>query len=124
MGARVTVCGPPTLIPRDVEALGCEVRYDLDGVSDADVIYTLRMQHERMGDSFVPSMREYVGNYQIDSRRLHPRQLLMHPGPVNRGVERSAAGLVVRMAILYELLSGGRQGAAGPAPIPTVEQPA
>jgi aspartate carbamoyltransferase catalytic subunit len=139
MGARVTVCGPPTLIPRDVEALGCEVRYDLDGLSDADVIYTLRMQHERMGDSFLPSMREYVANYQIDSRRLHPRQLLMHPGPVNRGVELSAeviespqaliteqvaAGLVVRMAILYELLSGGRQGAPGPAPIPTVEQPA
>jgi len=139
MGARVTVCGPPTLIPRDVEALGCEVRYDLDGLSDADVIYTLRMQHERMGDSFLPSMREYVANYQIDSRRLHPRQLLMHPGPVNRGVELSAeviespqaliteqvaAGLVVRMAILYELVSGGRQGAAGPAPITTVEQPA
>jgi aspartate carbamoyltransferase catalytic subunit len=139
MGARVTVCGPPTLIPRDVEALGCEVRYDLDGLSDADVIYTLRMQHERMGDSFLPSMREYVANYQIDSRRLHPRQLLMHPGPVNRGVELSAeviespqaliteqvaAGLVVRMAILYELLSGGRHGASGPAPIQTVEQPA
>jgi aspartate carbamoyltransferase catalytic subunit len=139
MGARVTVCGPPTLIPRDVEALGCQVRYDLGGLSDADVIYTLRMQHERMGDAFLPSMREYVANYQIDSRRLHPRQLLMHPGPVNRGVELSAeviespqaliteqvaAGLVVRMAILYELLSGGRHGAAGPAPIPPVEQPA
>jgi aspartate carbamoyltransferase catalytic subunit len=139
MGARVTVCGPPTLIPRDVEALGCEVRYDLEAVSSADVIYALRMQHERMGDSFLPTMREYVANYQIDSRRLHPRQLLMHPGPVNRGVELSAeviespqaliteqvaAGLVVRMAILYELLSGGRQGAVGPAPIPTVEQPA
>jgi aspartate carbamoyltransferase catalytic subunit len=139
MGARVTVCGPPTLIPRDVEMLGCRVRYDLEGVSDADVIYALRMQHERMGDSFLPSMREYVANYQIDSRRLHPRQLLMHPGPVNRGVELSAeviespqaliteqvaAGLVVRMAILYELLSGGRQGATGPTPIPTVEQPA
>ncbi|MGH2978567.1 MAG: aspartate carbamoyltransferase catalytic subunit, partial [Solirubrobacterales bacterium] len=138
MGAQVTVCGPPTLIPRDVEALGCKVRYDLDGVADADVIYALRMQHERMGDSFLPSMREYVANYQIDSRRMHPRQLLMHPGPVNRGVELSAeviespqaliteqvaAGLVVRMAILYELLSGGRQGATGPAPIPTVEQP-
>jgi aspartate carbamoyltransferase catalytic subunit len=139
MGARVTVCGPPTLIPRDVDMLGCEVRYDLDGLADADVIYALRMQHERMSDSFLPSMREYVANYQIDSRRLHPRQLLMHPGPVNRGVELSAeviespqaliseqvaAGLVVRMAILYELLSGGRQGAVGPAPMPSVEQPA
>jgi aspartate carbamoyltransferase catalytic subunit len=139
MGAHVTVCGPPTLIPRDVEALGCEVRYDLDGISGADVVYALRMQHERMGDSFLPSMREYVANYQIDSRRLNPRQVLMHPGPVNRGVELSAeviespqaliteqvaAGLVVRMAILYELLSGGRQGVVGPAPIPPVEQPA
>jgi aspartate carbamoyltransferase catalytic subunit len=139
MGARVTVCGPPTLIPRDVGMLGCEVRYDLDGLADADVIYALRMQNERMSDSFLPSMREYVANYQIDSRRLHPRQLLMHPGPVNRGVELSAeviespqaliseqvaAGLVVRMAILYELLSGGRQGAVGPAPVPSVEQPA
>jgi aspartate carbamoyltransferase catalytic subunit len=139
MGAQVTVCGPPTLIPRDVESLGCEVRYDLEGVSGADVIYALRMQHERMGDSFLPSMREYIATYQIDSRRLHPRQLLMHPGPVNRGVELSAeviespqaliteqvaAGLVVRMAILYELLSGGRQGALGPAPVPSVEQPA
>jgi aspartate carbamoyltransferase catalytic subunit len=139
MGARVTVCGPPTLIPRDVEALGCQVRYDLGGLSDADVIYTLRMQHERMGDAFLPSMREYVANYQIDSRRLHPRQLLMHPGPVNRGVELSAeviespqalivdqvaAGLVVRMAILYELLSGGSEDARTGAPTPTVEQPA
>ena len=88
----------------------------------------------------MPSLREYIANYQIDSRRLNPRQLLMHPGPVNRGVELSAeviespqalivdqvaAGLVVRMAILYELLTGGagtarRRG----APTPTVEQPA
>ena len=129
MGARVTVCGPPTLIPRDVEALGCEVRYDLDGISEADVIYALRMQHERMGDSFLPSMREYVANYQIDSRRLNPRQLLMHPGPVNRGVELSGevvdspqafivqqveSGVVVRMAVLYELLAGIGSG-DGPA---------
>ena len=134
MGAQVTVCGPPTLIPRGVESLGCEVRYDLDDVADADVVYALRMQNERMGDadSFVPSLREYISCYQIDSRRLHPRQLLMHPGPVNRGVELSAeviespqalivdqvaAGLVVRMAILYELLSGSeRDGAPAGAP--------
>jgi aspartate carbamoyltransferase catalytic subunit len=139
MGANVTVCGPPTLMPREVESLGCDVQYDLDGLPGADVIYALRMQNERMGDSFLPSLREYVANYQIDSRRLNPRQLLMHPGPVNRGVELSAeviespqaliteqvaAGLVVRMAILYELLSGGRQGVVGPTPVPTVEQPA
>jgi aspartate carbamoyltransferase catalytic subunit len=124
MGAEVTVCGPPTLIPRDVEeALGCRVSYELDGLGEADVIYALRMQRERMRESFVPSIREYAARYQIDSRRLTPRQLLMHPGPVNRGVELSGevidgpnslvteqveSGLVVRMAVLYELLAGGR----------------
>ena len=124
MGADVTVCGPPTLIPRGVEeALGCRVSYELDGVEEADVIYALRMQRERMHEAFVPSIREYAANYQIDSRRLSPRQLLMHPGPVNRGIELSGealdgpnslvteqveSGLVVRMAILYELLTGGR----------------
>jgi aspartate carbamoyltransferase catalytic subunit len=122
MGCRVTVCGPPTLIPRGVESLGCEVRYTLDDMAEADVIYALRMQHERMSGSFVPSLREYAARYQIDSRRLGSAQLLMHPGPVNRGVELSAdvidspqalitnqveSGVVVRMAVLYELLAGG-----------------
>jgi len=124
MGAEVTVCGPPTLIPRGIEQLGCRVSYTLDGIGDADVIYALRMQRERMGESFVPSIREYAANYQIDSRRISPRQLLMHPGPVNRGVglspevidspnsliaEQVESGLVVRMAILYELLAGGER---------------
>jgi aspartate carbamoyltransferase catalytic subunit len=124
MGAEVTVCGPPTLIPRGIEQLGCRVSYTLDGIGDADVIYALRMQRERMGESFVPSIREYAARYQIDSRRISPRQLLMHPGPVNRGVELSPevidspnsliaeqveSGLVVRMAILYELLAGGER---------------
>ena len=114
MGAEVTVCGPPSLIPRGVsEALGVEVRHDLDGLAEADVVYALRMQRERMNEAFVPSIREYVARYQIDSRRLGARQLLMHPGPVNRGVELSPdvvdgpaslitaqveSGLVVRMA--------------------------
>jgi len=124
MGAEVTVCGPPTLIPREIETLGCRVAYTLDGLGDAEVIYALRMQRERMGESFVPSIREYAARYQIDARRLSPRQLLMHPGPVNRGVELAAevidspnsliaeqveGGLVVRMAILYELLAGGER---------------
>ena len=127
MGARVTVCGPPTLIPRDAESLGCEVAYDLARLGEADVVYALRMQRERMATRFVPSLREYVACYQIDGRRLEPRQLLMHPGPVNRGVELAAevidspqalivdqvaSGLVVRMAILYELLSGGGEDGA------------
>jgi aspartate carbamoyltransferase catalytic subunit len=124
MGAEVTVCGPPTLIPRGIEQLGCRVSYTLDGIGDADVIYALRMQRERMGEGSVPSIREYAANYQIDSRRISPRQLLMHPGPVNRGVELSPevidspnsliaeqveSGLVVRMAILYELLAAGER---------------
>ncbi|HEX3319002.1 MAG TPA: aspartate carbamoyltransferase catalytic subunit [Solirubrobacteraceae bacterium] len=131
LGADVTVCGPPTLIPRGIEALGCRVAYDLDdGLADADVVYALRMQRERMTESFVPSLREYAARYQIDGRRLQGRQLLMHPGPVNRGVELAAevidspqaaivaqvqAGVVVRMAVLYELL------AHRPEPLPTPE---
>jgi aspartate carbamoyltransferase catalytic subunit len=148
MGAEVTVCGPPTLIPRGIsDALGCAVSFDLDGLAEADVVYALRMQRERMRESFVPSIREYATRYQIDSRRLGPRQLLMHPGPVNRGVELSPevidgpnsliteqveSGLVVRMAILYELLAGSRPQPGGgriersddlPAPTP-IKEPA
>jgi aspartate carbamoyltransferase catalytic subunit len=142
MGCEVTVCGPPTLIPRHVESLGCKVRWSLDGIGEADVIYALRMQNERMTGSFVPSLREYATQYQIDSRRLAPNQLLMHPGPVNRGVELSAevidspqalivqqveSGVVVRMAVLYELLTGGGErgsGVRGPAGQTTEPQPA
>jgi aspartate carbamoyltransferase catalytic subunit len=89
------------------------------------VVYALRMQNERMRSAFVPSLREYAAGYQIGARRLTPRQLLMHPGPVNRGVELASdvvdsaqalittqvqAGVVVRMAVLYELLAGTRSG--------------
>ena len=140
MGARVTVAGPPTLIPRNFEMLGCDIAYDLERLGEADVIYSLRMQQERMTDAFVPSLREYVSCFQIDSRRLQPRQLLMHPGPINRGVELSAeviespqtliadqvaSGVVVRMAILYELLTSARgEPPRSGSPLPTVEQPA
>ncbi len=121
MGAAVTVCGPPTLLPRKIEALGCTARPTLDGVEDADVVYVLRMQHERMREAFVPSLREYAARYQVSRGRLREDQVLMHPGPVNRGVELSAdaidspqalivdqvkAGIAVRMAVLYELLAG------------------
>jgi aspartate carbamoyltransferase catalytic subunit len=121
MGAEVTVCGPPTLLPREIETLGCAATTALDQLGRADVVYVLRMQHERMRDSYVPSLREYAERYQINSARLAPGQLLMHPGPVNRGVELSAevidspqaligeqvkAGVAVRMAVLYELLAG------------------
>ncbi|MFA9399807.1 MAG: aspartate carbamoyltransferase catalytic subunit [Acidobacteriota bacterium] len=137
MGASVTVCGPPTLIPRGIEASGCEVRHSLDEIDTADVIYLLRMQRERMGENFVPSIREYARLFQINSRRLGPRQLVMHPGPVNRGIEigsdvidsdqsliadQVASGLAVRMAILYELLTGtggveAESDGDGPVPI-------
>jgi aspartate carbamoyltransferase catalytic subunit len=131
MGAAVTVCGPPTLIPRGIEALGCAVEPTLARLAEADVVYVLRLQQERMREAFVPSLREYAMRYQIDAARLAPHQVLMHPGPVNRGVELSAevidspqaliarqveAGVVVRMAVLYELLAGG-----GPVPEPAVE---
>jgi aspartate carbamoyltransferase catalytic subunit len=127
MGAKVTVCGPPTLIPREIEALGCEATPTLDRVGEADVVYVLRMQHERMTEAFIPSLREYAERYQINAGRLRPGQLVMHPGPVNRGVELSGetidspqaligdqvkAGVAVRMAVLYELLVGSPMLAA------------
>nr|MBV9310487.1 aspartate carbamoyltransferase catalytic subunit [Solirubrobacterales bacterium] len=127
MGARVTVCAPPTLIPREIETLGCAATANIDALGEADVVYVLRMQHERMRESFVPSLREYAKHYQVNPSRLRPGQLLMHPGPINRGVELSAdaidsdtaligdqvkAGVVVRMAVLYELLAGSPSLAA------------
>jgi aspartate carbamoyltransferase catalytic subunit len=127
MGAHVTVCGPPTLLPREIEALGCEATSSLQRLDEAKVVYVLRMQNERMNQSFVPSLREYAARYQINAARLNPGQLLMHPGPVNRGVELSAdaidspqaligqqvkAGVAVRMAVLYELLVGSPMLAA------------
>jgi aspartate carbamoyltransferase catalytic subunit len=146
MGAKVTVAGPPTLIPRGIEELGCEVCYTLDELPSADIVYALRMQNERMSETWVPSLREYASWYQINGGRLSPHQILMHPGPVNRGVELSGevvdspqavitaqveAGVVVRMAVLYELLAGAREpralgdGAHAPAAISVLgSQPA
>lgn len=134
MGAEVTVAGPPTLIPRGIESAGCRVRHSLDELGEADVVYLLRMQRERMTESFVPSIREYARLFQVNARRLGPRQLVMHPGPVNRGVEigadvidsdrslitdQVASGLAVRMAVLYQLLTraGEPDGPSGPVPI-------
>ena len=127
MGATVTVCGPPTLLPREIEALGCAATPSLQNLPEADVVYVLRMQNERMRDAYVPSLREYADRYQIGLSRLRPGQVLMHPGPVNRGVELSAdaidsdialigeqvkSGVAVRMAVLYELLAGSAALAA------------
>ena len=122
MGAKVTIVGPPTLLPwRAEEALGVETSFDIRDIAAADVVYVLRMQHERMGDGgFVPSLREYAARFGVSHERLRPGQRVMHAGPINRGVEltgaladdpatlierQAANGLVVRMAILYDLLA-------------------
>jgi aspartate carbamoyltransferase catalytic subunit len=124
MGARVTVVGPPPLIPRGIEAMGCEVSYDVETIKAADVVYVLRMQKERMleGANYVPTLREYTARWGVTSERLRPGQKVMHPGPMNRGVEidpvvadaadalierQVRSGLVVRMAVLYDLLTHG-----------------
>jgi aspartate carbamoyltransferase catalytic subunit len=122
MGARVTLVGPPPLIPRGIEAMGCEISYSIDAIGDADVVYVLRMQRERMlqGANYVPSLREYSARWGVTPERLRPGQKVMHPGPMNRGVEidpvvadaadalierQVRSGLVVRMAVLYDLLT-------------------
>lgn len=128
LGAQVTVVGPPTLIPLDVAAALSEktqVSYDLDSVlPDSDVVMMLRVQTERMQDSYFPSAREYSRRYGLDVPRLHKmpeHAIVMHPGPMNRGmeiapevadsprstiVEQVANGVSVRMAVLYLLLGG------------------
>ena len=123
-GARVTLVGPPPLIPRGIGAMGCEVTSEIDAIADADVVYVLRMQRERMqeGANYVPSLREYTARWGVTPERVRPGQKVMHPGPMNRGVEidprvadseaalivdQVRAGLVVRMAVLYDLLTTG-----------------
>ena len=122
VGARATLIAPPTLLPRGIEALGCEVSTDIADAAVADVVYVLRMQRERMaaGEAYLPSLREYTALYGITPERVRPGQVVMHPGPMNRGVEidprvadsaaalvshQVRAGLVVRMAVLYDLLT-------------------
>jgi aspartate carbamoyltransferase catalytic subunit len=122
VGAGVTLVGPPTLLPRGIERMGCSVAEEIDAIAAADVVYVLRMQQERMlpGAAYVPSLREYSALYGITPERVRPGQVVMHPGPMNRGVEidprvadseaalvttQVRAGLVVRMAVLYDLLT-------------------
>jgi len=119
VGAHVTLVGPPTLVPK---TLGVETSHEIDAIADADVVYVLRMQRERMEAAYVPSLREYTARWGITPERLRPGQVVMHPGPMNRGVEidtrvadsdvslivdQVRAGLVVRMAVLYDLLTQG-----------------
>jgi aspartate carbamoyltransferase catalytic subunit len=127
LGARVTLVGPPSLIPRGIEEMGVEVSNDIRSIAAADVVYVLRMQRERMqeGANYVPSLREYTARWGVTPERLRPGQKVMHPGPMNRGVEidprvadheeslietQVRAGLVVRMAVLYDLLTQGPVG--------------
>jgi aspartate carbamoyltransferase catalytic subunit len=117
-------------VPRYLgEALGTEVSADIRDIADADVVYVLRMQLERMGTGgFVPSLEEYARMYQVNHSRLRTGQRVMHAGPVNRGVEISGKvvddpstlieaqagnGLVVRMAVLYDVLSESQTAAPG-----------
>jgi aspartate carbamoyltransferase catalytic subunit len=125
LGAHVTLVAPPTLLPVGVSSWPVDVGYDLDGaLPNADVIMMLRVQRERMGDSFFPSEREYARRYGLDSdrvRALPSHAIVMHPGPMNRGmeiapevadsarstiVEQVANGVSIRMAVLYLMLGG------------------
>jgi aspartate carbamoyltransferase catalytic subunit len=131
LGAQVTLVAPPTLLPVGVESWPCEVSYDLDAaVPGSDAIMMLRVQRERMNGGFFPTQREYSRRYGLDAQRmakLPDKAIVMHPGPMVRGMEISAAvadsdrsviveqvanGVSVRMAVLY-LLLGGSESAIG-----------
>jgi aspartate carbamoyltransferase catalytic subunit len=126
LGARVTLCGPSTLVPRVFEQMGCRVTYNVDeALADADIINLLRIQHERQRKTMFPSLGEYTSLFGLSQARLariKPEALIMHPGPINRGVEIDSAiadsnrslildqvtnGLAVRMAVLF-LINGGQ----------------
>jgi aspartate carbamoyltransferase catalytic subunit len=139
LGARVVVVAPPTLLPVGVQSWPCEVSYDLDAVlcgehGALDAVMMLRVQAERMNNAYFPSVREYSRRYGLDARRLRSlpgHAIVMHPGPMNRGLEISADaadcprstiveqvsnGVAVRMAVLYLLLAGAPDpGPAGAA---------
>jgi aspartate carbamoyltransferase catalytic subunit len=127
MGADVWVCGPPTLVPAEMKRFGVQVTSHVDeAVADADVVMLLRLQLERMEGAYFPSQREYFQVFGMTEARLRlakPDVMIMHPGPMNRGVEiasevadgpfsvildQVANGVAVRMAVLY-LLAGGAE---------------
>lgn len=131
MGAKVTVCGPPPLIPVEMEQMGCSVEYDLGkAVADADAINVLRIQLERQTVQSFPGNREYARRYRVDDALLattKPSCFVLHPGPMNRDVEITSEvadgprqvileqvtnGVAVRMAIIY-LISGGAPESLG-----------
>ena len=127
MGADVTLVAPPTLMPPSIDGWDVKVEHELDPVlKRVDVVYLLRMQLERMSEALIPSLREYTTRYGLTDERartLRDDVLVMHPGPMNRGVEIGAAvpdrentvitqqvanGVAVRMAVLFELLAGAK----------------
>jgi len=131
LGAEVTVCGPPPMVPLEVESLGCKVEYDLTrAIADADAVNVLRIQLERQENQIFPGNREYARAFRLDPTALaktKPGCIIMHPGPMNRDVEIASAvadgdrqvileqvtnGVAVRMAVLY-LLSGGARESLG-----------
>jgi aspartate carbamoyltransferase catalytic subunit len=87
VGAQPVLVAPPTLLPRGIEAIGCAVSRSIDALAHVDVVYVLRMQAERMEAAYVPSLREYTALYGVTPERVRPGQVVMHPGPMNRGVE-------------------------------------
>ena len=126
LGAKVTLCGPSTLVPKTFEQMGCRVTHDVDeAIREADIIHLLRIQHERQRKTMFPGIGEYTSLFGLNKARLartKPDALIMHPGPVNRGVEIDSEiadgsrslileqvtnGLAVRMAVLF-LLNGGK----------------
>jgi len=128
LGAQVILVAPPTLLPVGVESWPCTISYDLDAVIDGvDVVMMLRIQMERMNELFFPSAREYSRYFGLNSdriRALKPNAIVMHPGPMNRGleitadaadgarsviVEQVANGVSIRMAVLYLLLAGSQE---------------
>jgi aspartate carbamoyltransferase catalytic subunit len=130
LGAKVTLCGPPTLVPKSLESLGVHVTHELDPLLEqVDVVNLLRIQHERQRKEYFPSLGEYTTFFGLTKQRaerLKPDCLIMHPGPINRGVEidsdiadsgRSVIldqvtnGLAVRMAVLYLCGAGARAAA-------------
>ncbi|RNL64111.1 aspartate carbamoyltransferase catalytic subunit [Nocardioides marmoriginsengisoli] len=140
LGAEVTLVSPPTLLPYGVGTWGVETSYDLDSVlPKADAVMMLRVQRERMNDSYFPSVREYSRRYGLNARRMATLQdhtIVMHPGPMIRGMEITADvadsdrsviveqvtnGVAVRMAVLY-LLLGGSEPAIGADETPTTEE--
>ena len=128
MGAKVIVVGPPTLMPADIELMDVEVSYDFDEtIRKVDIVYMLRIQLERQNESFFPSLREYSSLFGLNLERMKSAKdnvLIMHPGPMNRGIEITSEvanlpqaaineqvtnGVAIRMAVLYHLLIGGEE---------------